>query len=408
MGVGSAARKVWGFLRDRVGLHGLGLVASLVIITFAGVVLYRMLHDLSWADVVDAMKAKDPFHLAVAFTLVACSYLTLTFYDFFALRTIGKRKVPYRIAALSGFCSYSIGHNVGFTVFTGGSVRYRIYSAWGLGAIDVAKICFVAGLTFWLGNLAVLGLGILIHPEAATAVDQLPPEINRFIGLGALLVLLGYVLWVSAAPRTIGRSSWFVTLPRGWSTLVQMGIGVLDLCLCAGAMYMLLPAEPHIDPISLAVIFVTATLLGFASHAPGGLGVFDAALLVALPQFDKGELVGTLLIYRLFYYLIPFAFALTLMGLRELHLGTFSFRRSPAPQASPGQGGDTLQESGCAAIDRASGLHPAVAQAAPGADEDPGPQGAATPANGEAPPAAVPGRGAPRAVSGKTGRTAAG
>ncbi|WP_341989122.1 UPF0104 family protein [Azorhizobium sp. AG788] len=317
----SVPSRIWRFLRDKVGLHGLGFIASLVVIGIAGTVLYRMLHNLNFADVVAALKAKDPLHVAAAFVLVACAYVTLTFYDWFALRTIGKTEIPYRVAALSGFCSYSVGHNVGFTVFTGGSVRYRIYSAWGLNAIDVAKVCFIAGVTFWLGNIAVLGLGILIHPEAATAVDQLPPMVNRLLGAGALVVLVGYVLWVSAAPRKIGRSTWFVTLPAGKTTLLQIGIGILDLSLCAAAMYMLMPASPYIDPIALAVIFVTATLLGFASHAPGGLGVFDAALLVALPQFEAGEMVGALLVFRLFYYIIPFALALTLLGVREIGLG---------------------------------------------------------------------------------------
>lgn len=327
-------KKVWPFLRDKVGLHGLGFVVSVAIIAFAVVVLYRMLHDLKFDQVLEALRNKDPLHVLAAFVLVGLAYLTLTFYDFFALRTIGRKHVPYRVAALAGFCSYSVGHNVGFTVLTGGSVRYRIYSAWGLTAIDVAKICFVAGLTFWLGNIAVLGLGITLHPDAATAVDQLPPFVNRLIGVGALAALVGYVVWVSAAPRKIGKSDWYVTLPAGSTTLVQIGIGILDLSLCAAAMYMLMPASPYIDPISLAVIFVTATLLGFASHAPGGLGVFDAALLVALPQFDKEEMVGALLLFRLFYYIVPFAFSLLLLGSRELML---SLRRRAARQAEMAQ-----------------------------------------------------------------------
>ncbi|MGQ3674848.1 UPF0104 family protein [Xanthobacter sp. TB0139] len=321
MSVRSGVSRVWAFLRDKVGLHGLGLVLTLVIIAFAAVVLYRMLHDLSFEDVGRAMAAKDPLHVALAFVLVGCAYATLTLYDWFALHTIHK-PVPYRVAAMAGFCSYSVGHNVGFTVFTGGSVRYRIYSAWGLGAIDVAKVCFIAGLTFWLGNIAVLGLGITIHPEAASAVDHLPAYINRLIGIAALVGLVGYVIWVSMAPRDIGRSSWFVRLPAGRSTLMQIGIGILDLSLCAAAMYMLMPGEPYIDPISLAVIFITATLLGFASHAPGGIGVFDAALLVALPQFDKNEMVGALLLFRLFYYIVPFALALVILGIREARLGS--------------------------------------------------------------------------------------
>jgi uncharacterized membrane protein YbhN (UPF0104 family) len=87
--------------------------------------------------------------------------------------------VPYRVAALAGFTSYAVGHNVGASVFSGGAVRYRIYSAWGLSVIEVTKICFVAGLTFWLGNATVLGLGILDAPQAARAIDQLPLWSNR-------------------------------------------------------------------------------------------------------------------------------------------------------------------------------------------------------------------------------------
>ncbi len=64
----------------------------------------------------------------------------------------------------------------------------------------------------------------------------------------------------------------------------------------------------------MAVIFVSATLLGFASHAPGGLGVFDAAMLVALWQFDREDLLAGLLLFRVLYYLVPFAIALVILG----------------------------------------------------------------------------------------------
>jgi uncharacterized membrane protein YbhN (UPF0104 family) len=206
-------------------------------------------------------------------------------------------------------------------VFTGGAVRYRVYSAWGLTAFDVAKICFIAGLTFWLGNATVLGLGIAYEPEAASAIDQLPPWFNRLIALGALGVLGGYVAWVWVKPRVIGRAGWSVTLPGGPFTLLQIVIGIIDLACCALAMYVLLPDAPHIDFIRLAVVFVSATLLGFASHSPGGLGVFDAAMLVALIEYDKEQLVAGLLLFRLLYYIVPFALSLLILGARELWLG---------------------------------------------------------------------------------------
>jgi uncharacterized membrane protein YbhN (UPF0104 family) len=306
---------------QRIGWNRIGLALSLVIIVTAAVVLYRILRDISVADLIDALKTTEWIDILLAGAFVAAGYFTLTFYDLFALRTIGADHVPYRTAALAGFTSYSIGHNIGASAFTGGAVRYRVYSAWGLTAIDVAKICFVAGLTFWLGNVAVLGLGIAYVPQAASAIDQLPVWFNRALGFTALGLLVGYVAWVWAKQRVIGRSDWVVTLPGGPLTLLQIGIGIVDLACCAAAMYVLLPEDPHIGFIKLAVIFVSATLLGFASASPGGLGVFDAAMLVALIEFEREELLAGLLLFRLLYYVVPFALSLAILGVRELWLG---------------------------------------------------------------------------------------
>jgi uncharacterized membrane protein YbhN (UPF0104 family) len=314
-------RAIARFFGRTIGWNRIGFVLSLVIITVAAVVLYRILRGIDLREVLEAIKGTETRDIVLAGLFVAAGYFTLTFYDLFALRTIGADHIPYRVAALAGFTSYSVGHNVGASVFTGGAVRYRIYSAWGLSAIDVAKICFVAGLTFWLGNVAVLGLGIAYEPWAASAIDQLPPWINRIIAFVMLALLAGYVAWVWTKPRVVGRSDWKVTLPGGPLTLLQITIGIVDLACCAAAMYVLLPEDPHIDFIKLAVIFVSATLLGFASHSPGGLGVFDAAMLVALIEFDKEELVGGLLLFRLLYYVIPFALSLMILGVRELWLG---------------------------------------------------------------------------------------
>jgi uncharacterized membrane protein YbhN (UPF0104 family) len=313
-------RLVVRFFDEKIGWSRIGFALSVTIIAVAVVALYRMLHNIDVGQVIVALKAVRFQEVVLAFLCVAGGYFTLTFYDLFALRTIGRREVPYRTAALAGFTSYSIGHNVGATVFTGGAVRYRIYSGWGLSAIDVARICFVAGLTFWLGNIAVLGLGIAYEPQAASAINQAPEWLNRALAIAALTVLVGYVVWVWQRPRVVGRASWQVTLPGGPLTLVQIGIGLLDLLFCATAMYVLLPEQPYIDFIGFAVVFVSATLLAYASHAPGGLGVFDAAMLVALPHFVKEELLAAILIFRLLYYITPFALAVAILGVRELWL----------------------------------------------------------------------------------------
>ncbi len=327
-------RAVARFFQDNVGWNRIGVLLSLTIIAVAVVVLVHMLHDLNFDEVIADIKATDIGDFTVAALFVAGGYFTLTFYDWFALRTIGRSEVPYRIAALSGFSSYAVGHNIGATVFTGGAVRYRIYSACGLSAIEVAKICFVAGLTFWLGNATVLGLSVTIEPHAATPITQFPGWANRTIAVVILAVLFSYIGWVWSAPREIGQGEWKVRLPNGPSTLVQICIGLCDLGCCTMAMYMLLPHEPNVGFVTLLVVFVCATMLGFASHAPGGLGVFDAAMLVALWQFEKEDLVAGLLLFRLLYYLVPFVIALAILGTREA-LIMRNGKPAPAPKSVP-------------------------------------------------------------------------
>ena len=341
-----AIRRAISFLREKQILHKLGVLISVAVIGIACYMLYHKLRNIDAAAVFRAMTETEPRLIMLSALSVAAGYFTLTFYDWFAVRTIGRRDVPYRINALAAFTSYSIGHNVGASVFTGGAVRYRIYSAWDLSAVDVAKIVFLAGLTFWLGNLAVLGLGIAYHPEAASAINQVPPWMNRILAYVILAGLVGYVVWVWMKPRSVGRGPWSVVLPGGPLTLLQITIGIIDLGFCALAMYMLVPAEPDVGFVVVAVVFVSATLLGFASHSPGGLGVFDAAMLVGLEMMDQEKLLAGMLLFRVLYYLAPFFISVMLLTLRELIIGSRSKKlQAVAADAKPGVG-HPLKEHG--------------------------------------------------------------
>jgi uncharacterized membrane protein YbhN (UPF0104 family) len=196
-------------------------------------------------------------------------------------------------------------------------IRYRIYSCSGLGAIDVANICFLTGLTFWLGNLTSLGLSLFYDPGAISLFDYLPPQINRWVAAALLLAIAAFLVWSWLSPRRLGTRRWQVQLPSGPMVLLQIALGIFDLGAAALAMYVLIPAGMDIGFFRLTTVFIAATLLGFASHTPAGIGVFDGAILLGLGGDDKEPLIAALLMFRLLYHFIPFVLALALFGAVE-------------------------------------------------------------------------------------------
>jgi hypothetical protein len=279
--------------------------------------IYALTHALkhvNYGEVLAIVGRTNPGLIALALLLVACSYGSLTIYDLLALRTIGRSDVPYRIAALASFTSYPIAHGVGAVALVSPVIRYRIYSCNGLGPLDVANICFLTGLTFWLGNLTALGLSLFYEPGAIGLMDYLTLQLNRVLAAVVLLAIAAFVVWSWLAPRQLGTRRWPVRLPSGPMVLLQIALGVFDLGAAALAMYVLIPAGVNIDFYQMTAVFIAATLLGFASHTPAGLGVFDAAILLGLGGDDKEPLLAALLMFRFLYHFLPLVLALALFG----------------------------------------------------------------------------------------------
>ena len=295
-------------------LRGLGVVVGIAIAAMAVYALTHALKHVNYGEVLAIVGRTNPGLIALALLLVACSYGSLTIYDLLALRTIGRSDVPYRIAALASFTSYPIAHGVGAVALVSPVIRYRIYSCNGLGPVDVANICFLTGLTFWLGNLTALGLSLFYEPGAIGLMDYLTPQLNRVLAAVVLLAIAAFVVWSWLAPRQLGTRRWPVRLPSGPMVLLQIALGVFDLGAAALAMYVLIPAGVNIDFYQMTAVFIAATLLGFASHTPAGLGVFDAAILLGLGGDDKEPLLAALLMFRFLYHFLPLVLALALFG----------------------------------------------------------------------------------------------
>ena len=306
-------------MRTRLSWRWLGALLSIAIATIAFMALSKALKGVDFAHVLSAMHMVPPGSIALSLVLVAISYGSLTLYDWLALQMIGRGDIPFRVAALANFTSYPISHGTGAVLLVSSAVRYRIYAPHGIGPAGVARICFLTGLTFWLGNLTALALSTLHEPGAISRIDQLSPEINRFIAVAILVGILAYVAWTWNGIRTLGGRNWSVPVPSGRNVFFQIGIGLVDLGAAALTMYVLIPVTMDVGVAQVIVVFIAATLLGFASHAPAGIGVFDATILVGLGGEHTEQLLAVLLLFRLFYHLIPFVLSLTLFGAVEAY-----------------------------------------------------------------------------------------
>src|SRR5262249_18296390 len=295
-----------------------GAVLSIAIAAGAIFALTHSLRNIDYEKVFVIIRGTEPSVIALALVMVTASYASITLYDWLALHTMGRKDVPYRIAALASFTSYPIAHGIGAVALISPVIRYRIYSRNGVGAMGVANICFLTGLTFWLGNMTALGFSLLYQPTAIGVIDHLPSWANRMLAVVLLSGVAGFLVWSWLRPRQIGRSQWLVRLPSGPLVLVQILVGLLDLSAAAISMYVLLPAGLDIGFFRLIAVFIAATLLGFASHAPAGLGVFDATILIGLGGEHRESLLAALLMFRFLYHLVPLTIALALFGGVEL------------------------------------------------------------------------------------------
>jgi len=310
---------------------------SIVIAAGALFALSHALRNVDYENVFAIIWGTDGGVIAFALIMVTLSYASITLYDWLALHTMGRKDVPYRIAALASLTSYPIAHGIGAVALISPVIRYRIYSRNGLGAMGVANICFLSGLTFWLGNMTALGFSLLYQPTAIGVIDHLPPWANRLLALALLGGVGAFLVWSWLHPRQIGRSQWLVKLPSGPLVLVQIVVGLLDLTAAAIALHFLLPAGADVSFFRTLAVFIAATLLGFASHAPAGLGVFDATILIGLGDENREQLLAALLMFRFLYHLVPLSIALLLFGGVETWRN-FRAKQSPADREDVSDG----------------------------------------------------------------------
>ena len=296
-------------------LHRAGFAFSLTIILVSAFIFFRVLIRINLGQFQAAFAATGGDQITMAFGLSALSYLALTGYDALALRHL-RVHVPYRLTALASFTSYAVSFTLGFPLVTGGAVRYWIYGPAGLSAGKVASLTVVAGITFWLGMGFILGVGFLFDATAIGGINHFHALANQAIGVAILAALAAYLVWVGYVRRTRRPLVLNFVPPGPLLTLGQMTLGVIDVCSAAGALYVLLPKGHGLGFLTFSALYSFAAMLGIASHAPGGLGVFEATMIDGVGGSSE-PLLASLLLFRAIYYAAPFILAMALLGAYE-------------------------------------------------------------------------------------------
>ncbi|MCB8822278.1 lysylphosphatidylglycerol synthase domain-containing protein [Microvirga rosea] len=309
----------------------IGMVGSLLLFGASLVVLWHIVSGIDVNELRSAFTAASLRQIGLAILFTAVSYSLLTCYDAIALRQL-KLHIPYRTTALASFTSYAVSFTLGFPLLTAGTVRYWIYSSKGISAGRVASLTVIAGVTFWLGMALVLASSMIRQADEVASLIYTNIWINQLVGLVAAALVVAYLVWVSIKRRAVKIQGWRLDLPGFRLTVAQMLIGAVDVCAGAAVLFVLLPGGHNISFETFVAIYIFAVMLGVASHAPGGLGVFEATILLALSSYPREPILGALLLYRLCYYLVPFVVALAFLGAYEIRNRIRSMRGKFKPE----------------------------------------------------------------------------
>ncbi len=267
--------------------------------------LDKQVHHLQSMYIVKHISNTPLKHIELAFFLTFLSYFALTGYDYLAFRHINY-SLPYKQTAKASFISTSISYSIGFNILTGSSLRYRLYSKYGLELSPIWEIIVFCISTFWIGFCFVGGLLFTFYPvKISNYAPEIPIQLNV---VGILLLLFVAVYFVfSFKKQTLKIKKYKIRIPEPKIAFLQLALSSVDYLLSGSIIYFLLPSNPQLTLLHVLVFFALAQIIGLISTVPGGLGVFETLMLFMLdPYFSVVDIVRPLLLFRAIYYFVPF------------------------------------------------------------------------------------------------------
>jgi uncharacterized membrane protein YbhN (UPF0104 family) len=293
-----------------------GVAVSIVLAVVAAGVLWRTFQRINFGDVIANMRAVPAGTLALAALCSAGAFTTLAFYEVAVVRYV-KHCIGRAKPMVTAFIAFPLGHAIGQAMLSGGALRYRMYTPAGFTATEVGATVLMANLPYALAFGLLLDLSLVLAAPTLEPFFRIQSHWLFLLGCVGLAKDLGYALLVKVRKKPIKLGGWSVNLPTPAMTALQLLVGVIDVLLVSGLLYLLLPDTAGIAYLPFLAVYLASVLAGVLSHVPAGLGVLESMLLLLLPDVPPEQLLAAVLMYRMFYEIVPVLVALVLWGLFE-------------------------------------------------------------------------------------------
>ncbi|QQE11005.1 UPF0104 family protein [Planctomycetota bacterium] len=312
--------------------HFIGPTFGLIVLVVVIYILQKQIKHLTIAAIFEHITSIPTHVLLLALLLDLCAYLVLCGYDLLGMKYI-RFKLPWYKTAFASILSYIFSNNIGMSLVGASAMRLRFYPTWGIKTFSIFQLVIFTSVSMWLGIFTISSLAFIFKP-----ID-LPPDIDipfraiRPIGFILITIVIIYMLLCYYYRRTIRLPGKILfKLPKLRIAILQPLVGMIDYTLAASVLYTLLPTHDNVNFPLILTIFLISQISGMISHVPGGLGVFDAICFLMLSQFyDANVALGSIILFRIFYFLIPLiigAFVLVIYELANITL-------RPPPASSP-------------------------------------------------------------------------
>jgi phosphatidylglycerol lysyltransferase len=290
--------------------------------------LHHLLKEISLPELEAELRNTNHFTLMLATPASLMSYALLSWIDIAAIKHL-RKPLPWWQICQTAWIANAFSHTLGFATVTGGSVRLSSYGAYGLDSAEVAQVIGFNALGFSLGSAFWIGASLVFEPARVSL--GLPLSIHGLFlaGICTLVLLLIAIVAPGTQAKQFRIFHRTIALPTTSTMLLLLVVSAVELAFAAASLYLLLPDTPGINFLGFIGLYLIAILAGLVSHVPGGVGVFEATLILLLPGLQVKNVLGAMVIYRIIYYVFPLLLAFLLLGWRAFFLHLRTLLKSP-------------------------------------------------------------------------------